>query len=85
MISAGRLFLHSRLAAEPQTFSTAVAPTERDGTADAETRGDDEEEERVYTRADVEAAVQSLAELLPGSVPTPRLQPPEVPSPLSTC
>jgi len=33
----------------------------------------------VYTRADVEAAVQSLAELLPGSVPTPRLQPPEVP------
>ena len=80
MISAERLILHSRIAAEPQTSSTAVAPAERDGMqrADGEAQGDGDEEERVYTRADVEAAVQSLAELLPGSVPTPRLQPPEV-------
>jgi len=81
VISAERLILHSRIAAEPQTSSTAIAPAERDGMerADGEAQGDGDEEERVYTRADVEAAVQSLAELLPGSVPTPRLQPPEVP------
>ena len=81
VLSSERRLSHTSVAAESQTSGATISPVERE-TAEAEGNPEapqaDDGDEPAYTPEALEAAAQTLAELLPGSVPTPRLQPPEV-------
>ena len=81
VLSLERRLSRTSLAAQSQVSSATVAPAEHEAAeaeADPQAPQAGDGGEQGYSPEALEAAAQTLAELLPGSVPTPRLQPPEV-------